>query len=62
MATDSNALKSIYDETLQETYDEGANQWTQFRNDRFKAYKEYLNIDYAWPKADPEYKAPEVKF
>ena len=61
MATDSNALKSIYDETLQETYDEGANQWTQFRNDRFKAYKEYLNIDYAWPKADPEYKAPEVK-
>lgn len=60
MAANHTAMKSIYDTALAQSYQAGAEEWTQFRNQSFKSYKEYLGIQYAWPKNDPNYIAPSV--
>ena len=60
MASDKKAMKEIYDRALARTYEKGAEKWLAFRNKCFKEYKQELGISYAWPKADPEYVAPEV--
>ena len=60
MASSIAAMRAIYDKALSDSYLKGANQWTAFRNRNFKEYKEYLNIQYAWPKADPSYVQPAV--
>lgn len=61
MATSEASLKSIYDAALGKSYQKGAAEWLAFRNKCFKTYKAECGIDYAWPKADPAYVAPEVK-
>jgi len=60
MASSEAAVEQIYNKALSDSYDKGAAKWTAFRNKYFKQYKEYLGIEYAWPKADPSYVAPPV--
>lgn len=59
-AENETELMSEYNTALELSYAKGAEEWTEFRNTCFKDYKEYLGIDYAWPKADPSYEAPPV--
>ena len=54
-------MRREYDAALKLSYEKGAAEWTEFRNKCFKAYKEKLGIEFAWPKNDSAYKAPEVK-
>lgn len=54
-------LKNLYDSALALSYEKGASEMIAFRNRCFKAYKEELGIEWAWPKNDPNYVAPEVK-
>lgn len=60
MADSEEQVSKLYSAALAKTYDKGARKWVEYRNRCFKAYKQELNIKYAWPKADPEYVAPEV--
>lgn len=60
MAQNKDKMKEIYEDALEQTYKKGAEEWVEYRNKCFKAYKEELGIEYAWPAADPEYVAPEI--
>lgn len=61
MAKNKEEMKKIYDKALANTYAKGAEEWVEYRDKCFKAYKKELSIDYAWPAADPAYVAPAVK-
>lgn len=60
MAKDKNTAMSLYNEALSRVKSYGMDEMVAFRNKCFKAYKSYLGINYAWPKADPTYVAPNV--
>ena len=60
MAESAESCRSLYEEALQKSYGEGVEEWLAFRNKCFVEYKKELGIDYAWPKVDPDYVAPEV--
>lgn len=61
MAGSREELMQIYENALALSYEQGAAEMTAFRNKCFLAYKEELGIEWAWPKNDPNYVAPEVK-
>lgn len=60
MAESKEEMLNIYQKALSDSYKEGAEEWTAYRNRCFQAYKEELGIAYAWPQADPAYVAPAV--
>lgn len=61
MAKSETELMQEYNNALNLSIQKGANEWLAFRNKCFKEYKEYLGIDYAWPKVDLNYQPPAVK-
>ena len=60
MAANHEAMMAIYQDALTRSYSAGAEEWRQYRDRCFKAYKQELGIDYAWPAADPDYEEPAV--
>ena len=60
MADNNDKAIQEYNVALAAIKQKGYEEWLEFRNRNFKAYKEKLGITYAWPKADPSYVAPEV--
>ncbi len=61
MADSEDAMLSIYQVALARSYQIGAEEYMEFRNACFKAYKEKMGVKYGWAKADPNYVGPEVK-
>ena len=61
MADNNQGALALYNEALNKVKSYGMDEMVAFRNKCFKAYKTYLGVDYAWPKADPTYQAPQVK-
>lgn len=61
MADSEEAMMSVYRAALDRSYKMGAEEYMEFRNKCFKAYKAKMGVQYGWAKADPDYVAPEVK-
>ena len=60
MADNNEAALSVYETALNKAKEKGMEDFIAFRNKNFKAYKQKIGIDYAWPMADPGYEAPQV--
>lgn len=60
MASSKNNMMEIYNKAISDSYAIGAEQWLELKNTSFNEFKDYLNIDYGWPKANPNYVQPAV--
>ena len=61
MAPSQEQAISLYESALGRARERGYERWLEFQNASFKAYKESLGIEYAWPMNDASYAAPEVR-
>ena len=61
MAPNSEQALSLYESALERAKSRGYERWLEFQNASFRAYKQSLGIEYAWPMNDASYVAPEVK-
>ena len=61
MASSSAEVETLYQKAYNLSLTKGAMEWLAFRNACFKEHKDYLGVEYAWPKADPDYTGASVK-
>ncbi len=57
----SSSLDSLFASTVRELENQGLNEWLEYQNAGFKANKQQMGIQYAFPLNDPSYQAPEIK-
>lgn len=61
MAATKAQVESLWRSALQETKIYGYEEWLEYQNKCFQAYKTKLGITYAWPKNDPNYAPAQIK-
>lgn len=61
MASNPETAIALYNQALAKAKGKGYEEWLDFQNESYQAYKTSMGIEYGWAKNDPNYIQPEVK-